>query len=287
MSFTKHVNLQTNKYDNSLEPTALDATVVDFDGVVYRISTPTSKNVILFSLSWQCFPELVKWGVHGMLKKEYGPYFSAETENGYNFTLEFNLKVLPEAKEDREELVNKVSLIKRNLLAQPFERAFVQQRQFEDEKQPNPTPDLMQIQYREQEAIYIQAQHDRVTVIFSTLFKEETDRIIGRVFLQEFVDARRHPTIQNAPQVLYSNKEPPLEIRHLPELQSLGDNEEVGYVTFGHPVPSSLYKTRCKRGNHIPNPTLSRLPPLSYKMFKSLHAFENASTCTSFSESLE
>jgi len=77
-----------------------------------------------------------------------------------------------------------MALIKRNLLAQPFEHAFDQQAQFEDNDQPNPQPDLMQIHYRDQEAIYIQAQHDRVTVIFSTLFKEETDRIVGKVFLQ-------------------------------------------------------------------------------------------------------
>lgn len=69
-----------------------------------------------------------------------------------------------------------------------------------------------------------------MTVIFSTVFKEETDRIYGKVFLQEFVDARRRPSCQTAPQVLYSNREPPLEIRHLP---ALADGENVGYVTFG------------------------------------------------------
>jgi len=42
----------------------------------------------------------------------------------------------------------------------------------------------MQIHYREDEAIYVQASHDRVTVVFSTMFKEETDRVFGRVFLQ-------------------------------------------------------------------------------------------------------
>lgn len=81
-----------------------------------------------------------------------------------------------------------------------------------------------------EEAIYIQASSDRVTVIFSTVFKEETDRIFGKVFLQEFVDARRRPSCQTAPQVLYSNREPPLEIRHLP---GLDDSDNVGYVTFG------------------------------------------------------
>ena len=67
------------------------------------------------------------------------------------------------------------------------------------------------IHYREEEAIYIKASHDRVTVIFSTVFREETDRVFGKIFLQEFVDARRR-AIQNAPQVLFRN-ETPLELQ--------------------------------------------------------------------------
>ena len=45
----------------------------------------------------------------------------------------------------------------------------------------------MQIHYRDEEAMYIQAAPDRVTVIFSTIFREETDRIFGKVFLQVLV----------------------------------------------------------------------------------------------------
>lgn len=37
------------------------------------------------------------------------------------------------------------------------------------------------------------------------------------------------PTIQNAPQVLYSNRDPPLELRSVPGLKS---SEDIGYVTF-------------------------------------------------------
>lgn len=68
-----------------------------------------------------------------------------------------------------------------------------------------------------------------MTVIFSTVFRDETDKIFGKVFLQEFFDARRLPSLQSAPQVRYSNREPPSEIRHLPGLSSA---ENVGYVTF-------------------------------------------------------
>ena len=42
----------------------------------------------------------------------------------------------------------------------------------------------MQMHYRDEEAIYVRASADRVTVIFSTVFREETDRIFGKVFLQ-------------------------------------------------------------------------------------------------------
>jgi actin related protein 2/3 complex subunit 2 len=44
------------------------------------------------------------------------------------------------------------------------------------------------------------------------------------------VDARRQPAIQTAPQVLYTNREPPMELRGVAGLK---DSENIGYVTFG------------------------------------------------------
>jgi len=74
-----------------------------------------------------------------------------------------------------------VALLKRNALSAPFERAFREQKALETSDEQG---ELMQIHYRDEEAIYIQASPDRVTVIFSTIFREETDRIFGKVFLQ-------------------------------------------------------------------------------------------------------
>ena len=37
------------------------------------------------------------------------------------------------------------------------------------------------VHYHEEEAVYINAQTDRVTVIFSTLFKDPDDIVIGKV----------------------------------------------------------------------------------------------------------
>jgi hypothetical protein len=76
-----------------------------------------------------------------------------------------------------------LALLKRNALAAPFERAFEAQKELESSGGQG-QGELMQIHYRDEEAMYIQAAGDRVTVIFSTVFKEETDRIFGKVFLQ-------------------------------------------------------------------------------------------------------
>lgn len=174
-----------------------------------------------------------------MLLREYGPYI-VSPEAGYDFSVLIDLENLPSDQEGRDDLVRRVSLLKRNAMAAPFERAFddfahrqEEAAKFTRESAPEGVREggeVMAIHYRDEEAIYIKASHDRVTVIFSTIFREETDRIFGKIFLQEFVDARRR-AIQNAPQVLFRN-EPPLELQGVRGLAD-GKNGEVGYVTFG------------------------------------------------------
>lgn len=149
---------------------------------------------------------------------------------------------LPNSKlaESRDELVKKISLLKRNAMAAPFEQAYEEYyklkeeaSKFTSEEAPQGVReggDVKAIHYREEEAIYVKASHDRVTVIFSTIFREETDRVFGKVFVQEFVDARRR-AIQNAPQVLFRT-DPPLELHGVPGVHDTGTGE-IGYVTFG------------------------------------------------------
>jgi len=118
--------------------------------------------------------------------------------------------------------------MKRNAMAAPFEYAFDEHHKlheeaskFTSEEAPQGVREggeIMAIHYRDEEAIYLKASHDRVTVIFR------------KVFIQEFVDARRR-AIQNAPQVLYRT-DPPLELQNVPGVVDSG-NGEIGYVTFG------------------------------------------------------
>lgn len=92
------------------------------------------------------------------------------------------LTLCPHLPETRDAFINSIALLKRNALAAPFEQAFREQKQLESSGSNQ--GQLMQMHYRDEEAIYVRASADRVTVIFSTVFREETDRIFGKLFLQ-------------------------------------------------------------------------------------------------------
>lgn len=63
--------------------------------------------------------------------------------------------------------------------------------------------------------------------MFSTIFKDEDDMVIGKLFLQELKEGRR--ASHTAPQVLFNHREPPLELQD--SEAAVGDC--IGYITFG------------------------------------------------------
>ena len=91
-----------------------------------------------------------------------------------------------------ESWIRKVALLKRNCFAAVFKEFFEIQSKGGDKKQGV-------VDYRDDETMFVSAQKDRVTVIFSTIFQDDDDVIIGKVFMQEFKEGRRGS--QTAPQV--------------------------------------------------------------------------------------
>ncbi|EDV26743.1 Actin-related protein 2/3 complex subunit 2 [Trichoplax sp. H2] len=206
---------------NSQKPDAVDQTVADYDGVVFHISNPgRDKSKIMVSISIRSYAQLQQHGVDEHLATIYGNYLTTP-EEGYDVSLLFDLENLSS---DKDILIRNASLLKRNCVACVFEKYFDLQKQYED--QGVQSKDFAIINYREDETLYIQAQKDRVVVIFSTLFKDENDIIIGKVFMQEFKEGRRGR--QEAPQVLFSHRDPPLELRGTSA--RIGDN--VAYISF-------------------------------------------------------
>lgn len=196
---------------------SVDVTTADFDGVLYHITNLNGdKNKVIVSISLKFYKELQTHGADELLKREYGDYLT-DPEPGYNVSLLYDLKSLPE---NKEELIQKASLLKRNCFASVFEKYF--------EFQENGTEGTKRavIHYRDDETLYVEAKLDRVTVIFSTIFKDEDDIVLGKVFMQEFKEGRK--ASHTAPQVLFSHREPPRELQDTDAC--VGNN--IGYITF-------------------------------------------------------
>ncbi|XP_035206617.1 actin-related protein 2/3 complex subunit 2-like [Stegodyphus dumicola] len=208
------------KFKNALagnKPESVEVTIADFDGVLFHISNLNGdKTKVRVSISLKFYRELQEHGADELLKREYGPLLTAP-EEGYNVTLLFDLENIPKSYDD---LIQKAGLLKRNCFASVFEKYFeFQERGEEGHKRAV-------IHYRDDETLYVEAKSDRVTVVFSTIFKDEDDIIIGKVFMQEFKEGRK--ASHTAPQVLFSHKEPPMELANTDA--RTGDN--IGYITF-------------------------------------------------------
>ncbi|KAL1022115.1 hypothetical protein UPYG_G00022350 [Umbra pygmaea] len=225
------------------KPEAVEVTFADFDGVLYHISNPDGeKSKLMVSISLKFYKELQEHGADEalhcsiatitdhllllvthqtpfsfqLLKRVYGN-FLVSPEAGYNVSLLFDLDAVPA---NKEEVIHQAGMLKRNCFASVFEKYF----KFQEEGKEGEKRAV--VHYRDDESMYLEAKKDRVTVVFSTVFKDDDDVIIGKVFMQEFKEGRR--ASHTAPQVLFSHREPPLELKDTDA--AVGDN--IGYITF-------------------------------------------------------
>ncbi|CAG9863508.1 unnamed protein product [Phyllotreta striolata] len=216
-----------------LKNESIDITVADFDGVLYHISNLNGdKSKIRTSISLKFYKQLQEHGADELLKREYGPHL-VQPETGYNVSILLDLENIPA---DWQVFVKKLGLLKRNCFASVFEKYFDFQERGEGKHK------RAVIHYRDDETLYVEAKSDRVTVVFSTRFRDEDDVVIGKVFMQELKEGLR--ASHTAPPVLFSHKEPPLELQNT---DARVDNN-VGYVTF---VLFPRHTSRSTRDNTI------------------------------------
>lgn len=193
----------------------IELTCADFDGVTFHIfSTSGKKNELNVSCGTKCGTVLAKYGAVEKLKQVYGNYL-VETEPGYDATLRVDLNALPADDAGKESLARSFAFVKRHLFAAPFDHVFKQL------DAGSPPKELLDIPYRGAERVFIKAEKDRVTVVFTIDFKDPDDIVLGKVFLQEF-----KKSIGGAPSVDFTQKDPPGELKGVSGLSA------DGYVTF-------------------------------------------------------
>jgi len=207
-----------NRAIESEKKAALDITLADFDGVQYHVATnPQERNIMTVSVSWRCLQEMKRYGVDQKLRQIYGNMV-IQPEVGYDVSLQFDLDAVPADK--RASLPHEISQLKRNIFASVFHHVF-------DSVVAGQNPGLVTINYRDYEAMYLKPEGDRVTIVFSINFKDKDDIVLSHVFLQELSNVRK--TINNAPGILFCEKEAPLEIRGVPGVR---EGEDQGFVNI-------------------------------------------------------
>jgi len=194
----------------------------DFDGCQYLVQSADSqqKNLVQVSISWPCYNDLKPFGVENRLKAVYGPHVIPPI-SGYDFSLQFDADAVPDAEKD--SFPESIALIKRHVFAAPLNAIF----EALDGKGGN-VPDIVTIPYRKSEALYLKkTDGNRVVMIFSINFQDKDDIIYSDVFLKEFADTRKQ--INSAPPVMFSRRDPPLELKGV---RGLPQGEDQGYVSF-------------------------------------------------------
>jgi actin related protein 2/3 complex subunit 2 len=179
---------------------------------------PAQLNIVTLSIGWKCVGALLKNGAAEDLKAVYGSMVLASpAEQGFDLSLQFDVDNAPGNKDKFPETI---SLLKRHLLAAPFKKVF--QAVLAGQAIP-----IVTIDYRDDEAIYIKGEPERVTVVFSIMFKDPGDQVFAKIFLKEFEDGRKN--LSNAPSVAYSQKDAPGELKGV---SGVKEGEGHGFVTW-------------------------------------------------------
>jgi len=210
-----------------------DVRLCDFDDVLYRVQVlEGNKDVLCVSMNMPCYQEIEKKGGADALKKHYGD-FATEPIEGFDLTLKVDL-----SKEHKKEvLIQKLKLLKANILGGVFDYFFTQLVEGKSE-------DPFKFSLRSDCIVYMFPGSDRCTVVFSLDFSDKAEREIAKIFLKQFPDVQRRSE-RAAPPLAFGEK-PPLELKKF----NIEENEgNVGYVSFA--VLKSHVDTAAKKDKVI------------------------------------
>jgi actin related protein 2/3 complex subunit 2 len=115
-----------------------------------------------------------------------------------------------------DELIKKITMLKANVLGAPIDKYLTQ-------LQAGQASTPAKLAVRSDTVFYFFPKADRCTIVCAVDFHQKSDFVIGKVFLNAFVEARR--SINTAPIAAFDMK-PPLEMRHF------GIEEAVGTTGF-------------------------------------------------------
>jgi len=171
-------------------------------------------------MSLPCYKEIESLGAKDAFEKAYGSMVTTPL-NGYDVTVKVNLDELKEQKA-KDEMVERLSCLKANVLAGIFDHFFSALLAGKSLTDP------FRFKLRSDTEIFFFPKNDRVTVIFSFDFREKVDRAIAKIFMQEFVEAKR--ALGAAPPCnWFESKNPPTELAFYKITEA---TQNLGFISF-------------------------------------------------------
>jgi len=196
----------------------VDVRLCDFDDVSYRVVIDAkTRNIMHISMALPCWGDLKDAGGKEALEKHYAGW-SVEPQQGFDITLQVDLDKLPGT---ADETVQKIQLLKSNVTGGIFYKYFTPLL-----KGGAPAGAPYKFSLRPDTTAYFFPAAERVTVIFSLDFTERVDLAVAKVFLQEFVESRRH--LGAAPPCAFSVN-PPMEMKAFNITEPQG---KLGFISF-------------------------------------------------------
>ncbi|KAL5706488.1 hypothetical protein ACHQM5_024648 [Ranunculus cassubicifolius] len=146
-------------------------------------------------------------------------------KDGYNLTMKLNLENLPEDEDEEHDLLLRVASLREVVLGAPLRMVLMH---LGSRTPATDVDELISLVHRPRESFFVLPEAEKVTVVFPMRFSDSTDTVLATSFLQEFVEARRTPGLNNAPPCFWSASPPP-ELEGAPS-HALTAN--AGFVTF-------------------------------------------------------
>jgi len=200
--------------------------VSDFDDCEFKLMVmPHEENVMTLHVHVPCFDTLSANGAYDVINEVYAG-MSTPPDAGFQVAFRVNVDEVANPNETLAKLIS----VKRNLIGAPLVKAFESLMAGTAKSLP-----FLKLPWRKTEDVFISSgpdpanplNYDRITVVFSVDFPEESDRAYARIFLQQLQECQRK--VNNAPFVQFSEPNmAPMEIR-----DKVAPNPSiVGFVSF-------------------------------------------------------
>jgi len=230
------VNAETEEGEKKQTRQPCKIELCDFDNVAYQVrlqrSDPDSMTV---SVNIPFLDDVKSHGLGQCLQSEFGTLLSDEVVDGFNVSLKIRFSDFKTA-EEKASIIKKIECVKSSLVGSVF-------RFFVDAASENKVPEVFKFDLRADTQVYFVPRQGGLAVIFGLQFAERFDKVLAKVFLQEFQEARRR--IGAAPAVSF-------DVNPKSELAAFGITEatgNLGFISFA--LLPSHFNTPAKRAQVV------------------------------------